>query len=87
MAQKNYWVKAGFWSFTHKDQKYNGGLNLRKVIKWALRSLNVTFWDECCPEEAPTTYPVRVRVEGETTLLEYFNGTEWVEYVAPEVAP
>lgn len=74
-------------------QKYNTSnpyqngnfYDFRKLLRDYFNELHVAFADLCCPDSNGGSLPLRVRVvegEGEeedTLVVEYFDGTEWVE--------
>jgi hypothetical protein len=83
MANSNYWIKVGFW--TKSTKEIPGGMNLRRVVKWIINNLGVTTYDNCCDGTSPDYVPMRMNItDTEAPVIEYFNGTEWVEYTAPE---
>jgi len=43
---KNFSILPGFWRST--SDKVVGGLDLKKAVKYILKSLNVSYSDTCC---------------------------------------
>lgn len=57
-----------------------GFFGFRKMFRDYLTKLNVAFYDTCCPAATEEgIYPVRYNAT--LGILEYFNGTEWVDIV------
>ncbi len=74
----NYFIRDGFVEkLSNKDSEAaTTGFDLKRWLKKLLVYLNVPTYDKCC-DTTTTVRPVRFNTE--SSIIEYFDGTNWID--------